>query len=108
MRSDGFDLVEAMLEDVAEDVYVHLAREIVLRYPHQVRVQHLVADAHYIQQFVRFEEAAVVGEDVVQLPFVAGVQVAEVFLESGLERHVSVHVAELLPLVGDLADAVRR
>ena len=101
-----FDLGQRVLEDMAKDVDIDIALEVVVGNLLTVAHQHLIGDGKAIEDFIRLEEATVVCKDLVVLALKASVHVAEIFLQTIVKRLVLVKVFQLLPLVDDEHDGV--
>ncbi|MBQ6062096.1 MAG: hypothetical protein IJK87_00510 [Prevotella sp.] len=97
-----------MLEDVAEDVHVDIALEVVGGESAGVFLQHAIGDNQPVKHLVGLEEAAVVGENLGVLALVSLVEVAKELLDAVVERPVFVPLLHLSPPLNDAEHRVGR
>jgi hypothetical protein len=98
-----------MLEDMPEDIGIDLGLEVVLGEFGDVLFEQRIGDLQTVEQGIFREKPSVVSMD---FSFAGlhptAVHVAEVFLESVIQRTVLVHLGQPVPLLDDLGDGIGR
>src|SRR5690554_8137227 len=94
LRIHAFNLIQRVLKDVPQDIYIHLAFKIVFGQNGSVLKEQFIVYFNSIKNRIRLKQPTIVGKNLMILSFPTFVQITEILFVTLIEWGIGIHFFE--------------